>query len=613
MNLGIMAHVDAGKTTVTESILYHCGTTQQMGRVDHGNTVTDSMELEQKRGMTIRSSTVSFELNGMKINLIDTPGHMDFLAEVENSLRVLDGVILVISAREGVQSQTRRIFRQLRRMKLPVILFVNKIDRPGVEPEEVCRRIRETLTDRCLIMQEALAGKDCRVRSYGFDEEKLCEQILMRSETLMERYLENDRIRQEEYRGWLRFRIQKSSLYPVYFGAALKDVGVRELLDAVSLWFSCGGRVRREETTSAYVYKIEWDERHHKKAYLRVFSGSLRLREKERNCRLGELFTVGSLYCLSKGKEQPAVRVETDDIGILYDVECLRCGDFIGCSRPLKGDGNIAEPLLTVCIRPADPKKRSLLLSALQELMCENPSLALSIREGTGEIMLRLFGKLQIEILQNILEDKYHLEVLFNELSTVQKEKPAAPSSAGIREGDRGNPYYAGIVLQIEPLPPGSGIQYETRVSFGFIEKPFQNAVREGVEMGAAHVLEHELTDTRIVFTDADYDSVMGTPAAYRRLAPLVLKKALVKSGTRILKPYMRFDLTAPAACESEVLKALGRMKAEIAESVYAGSDIILSGGVEYEPARDFYAKLMSMTEGNGSFEMRLSEYREQR
>ena len=155
-------------------------------------------------------------------------------------------------------------------------------------------------------------------------------------------------------------------------------------------------------------------------------------------------------------------------------------------------------------------------------------------------------------------------------LSTVQKEKPAAPSSAGIREGDRGNPYYAGIVLQIEPLPPGSGIQYETRVSFGFIEKPFQNAVREGVEMGAAHVLEHELTDTRIVFTDADYDSVMGTPAAYRRLAPLVLKKALVKSGTRILKPYMRFDLTAPAACESEVLKALGRMKAEIAESVYA-------------------------------------------
>ena len=337
-------------------------------------------------------------------------------------------------------------------------------------------------------------------------------------------------------------------------------MGVRELLDAVSLWFSCGGRVRREETTSAYVYKIEWDERHHKKAYLRVFSGSLRLREKERNCRLGELFTVGSLYCLSKGKEQPAVRVETDDIGILYDVECLRCGDFIGCSRPLKGDGNIAEPLLTVCIRPADPKKRSLLLSALQELMCENPSLALSIREGTGEIMLRLFGK-----------------------------------------------------LQIEPLPPGSGIQYETRVSFGFIEKPFQNAVREGVEMGAAHVLEHELTDTRIVFTDADYDSVMGTPAAYRRLAPLVLKKALVKSGTRILKPYMRFDLTAPAACESEVLKALGRMKAEIAESVYAGSDIILSGGVEYEPARDFYAKLMSMTEGNGSFEMRLSEYREQR
>lgn len=128
----------------------------------------------------------------------------------------------------------------------------------------------------------------------------------------------------------LRFRILRSSLYPVYFGAALKDVGVRELLDAVSLWFSGGERGRREETTSAYVFKIEWDERHHKKAYLRVFSGSLRLREKELNCRLGELFTVGSLYCLSKGREQPAVRVKTDDIGILYDVECLRCGDFIG-------------------------------------------------------------------------------------------------------------------------------------------------------------------------------------------------------------------------------------------------------------------------------------------
>lgn len=606
-----MAHVDAGKTTVTEGILYHCGITRQMGRVDQGNTVTDSMELEQKRGMTIRSSTVSFELNGMKINLIDTPGHMDFLAEVENSLKVLDGVILVISAREGVQSQTRRIFRQLRRMKLPVILFVNKIDRPGVELEAICRRIGETLTDRCVIMQEALAGKECYVRSFDFEEELLCEQILMRSEALMERYLENDRIRHEEYLGWLRFRIQKSSLYPVYFGAALKDVGVRELLDAVSLWFSGREKTRRKDALSAYVYKIEWGERHHKKAYLRVFSGSLQLRTRQQNCRLGEMFTVGSLYCLAKGKEIPVSKVDADDIGILYDVECLRCGDFIGSCHPLKGDGRIAEPLLNVCVRPADPGKRSLLLSSLQELMCENPSLSLSIREETGEIMLRLFGGLQIEILQNILKEKYHVEVCFDELMTIQKEKAAAPCGAAIRLGDRGNPYPAGIELQIEPLPPGSGIQYETRVSFGFIEKPFQNAVREGVEIGAAHVLEHELTDTRIVFTNADYDSVMGTPAAYRRLAPLVLKKALIRSGTRILKPYMRFDLAAPAACEKEVQKALGRMKAEIAESVYAGSDIILSGGVEYERAKDFYAKLMSMTEGNGSFEMRLSEYRE--
>ena len=200
MNLGIMAHVDAGKTTLTESLLYYSGIVNIRGSVDKGTTITDSLELEQKRGMTIKASTVSFPVGDVKINLIDTPGHVDFIGEVERCLRALDGVILVISAREGVQPQTRILFRQLKKMRMPVLFFINKIDRPGADYEAVCAQIHSQLTKRLLFMQEVVKTpqQDYRIRDYGFDDSAYTDQILLSSEKLLNKYLEGETAGEEE-------------------------------------------------------------------------------------------------------------------------------------------------------------------------------------------------------------------------------------------------------------------------------------------------------------------------------------------------------------------------------------------------------------------------------
>ena len=280
MNLGILAHVDAGKTTLTESLLYHSGIIKSRGSVDRGTTITDSLELEQKRGMTIKASTVSFPIGDVKINLIDTPGHVDFIGEVERSLRALDGVVLVISAREGVQPQTRILFHQLKKMKMPVILFINKTDRVGADYEAVLAQIRTQLSTRIIQMQEVkrTPQQDYTIREYDWADTVYTEQIIMCSEKLLEKYLDGGKVEAEELEACLRFRVGKGRQYPVYAGSALKDLGIEQLMRGIVRWLP----VRKPESSrlSAYIYKVEHDECGHKKVFFRVFSGTISQKDR---------------------------------------------------------------------------------------------------------------------------------------------------------------------------------------------------------------------------------------------------------------------------------------------------------------------------------------------
>lgn len=612
LNIGIMAHVDAGKTTVTEGLLFHSGTKDSMGNVDNGTTTTDSMELEKQRGMTIRSATVSFMIGETKINLIDTPGHMDFIAEVERVLSVLDGIILVISAKEGVQPQTRAIFNKIRQMKIPAIFFINKIDRMGVNPEEVYEQIRTQLTGNFLLMQKVIYdytanGSSFHISEKSYRDPVFTEQIIELSEKLLEKYMNNDRIEQSDYENVIQRRNRYGKLYPVYHGAALKDIGIKELMEAAGKWFV--PREDKNEGLSAYIYKVLFDEHSHKLFYIRVFSGQLFVRMRTTIEKNNRKIIIRNLFGLENGKLVPKAFVDDGDVAVIMDAEELKCGDWIGVKTRLNVFSQ-TEPLLKVGIRPTVAAKRRELLEALQILTMEDPYLSLNLEEETEEIQLKLFGNLQKEILQLLLKERFNLNTEFDSITTVKKDKPLSNITCIIPMQGPGNLLHAGVGLTLEPLEEGSGFQYETKVSFGDLTRSFQNAVREGVERGIGKGLYGEVVDTRATFMYSDYDSVASTPSDFRKLAEKVVYQALKEIGTMTMEPVMRYTLTAPQGYEKKVIAELVRMKAAMEETEYTQTEMVIKGEVTLDACKDFAAHLFTITEGRGIFETVFWKYR---
>ena len=612
LNIGIMAHVDAGKTTVTEGFLFHSGLKKAMGNVDNGTTTTDSMRLEKERGMTIRSATVSFMIGETKVNLIDTPGHMDFIAEVERSLAVLDGVILVISAKEGVQPQTRAIFYKIQQMKIPAIFFINKIDRMGVNLEEVYQQIKIQLTDRYLLMQKvtydntAIKQNFC-IYNRTFDDTDYCEHLTELSDKLLERYMNDDEITAADYENEIRWGIINSILYPVYHGTALQDCGITELMQAVEQWFMPGTKEGKE--LSAYIYKVICDEYNHKHLYIRIFSGSMQVRMRTYAEKSNHEMIIRNLFGLENGRLLPKQTVAKGDVAVIMDVEELKCGDWIGTKTKLHIPSQ-TEPLLKVGVKPIPPANRRELLEALQILAMEDPYLDLHINEETEEIQLKLFGKLQREILQTLLQERFQLHTEFDRVSTVKKDKPLDKVTCIVPINGPGNLLQAGVGLILEPLDEGSGYQYKTKVSYGDLTKSFQNGVREGVEKGIRNGINGEVVDTRVTFMYSDYSSVTSTPADFRKLAEKVVYQALKEIGTMTMEPVMSYKLTAPQGYEKKIITQLVKMNAVIEETSYTQTEMILRGKVTLDACKDFSAQLLTMTEGRGMFETHFWQYR---
>lgn len=611
INLGILAHVDAGKTTVTEGLLVHSGVKRRMGRVDAGTTTTDSMALERQRGMTIRAATVSFQWRETKINLIDTPGHMDFIAEVERSLAVLDGVILVVSAREGVQPQTRVIFEHLRAMRIPCILFINKIDRVGVSLEAVYAELRERLTPRILPMQHAVNPGAREASVHALPAAEILEAIVEEDDALLRAYLDGEAISPEAAQQSLRRQNQAGLLHPVYLGAALHDIGIAALLDAVVALFAPEEAPPLEAPLSAYIYKVEWDQHDHKWAYLRVFAGALHIREKVAHVGHEAPVYVRGLLCPQKGSYAPSGAICAGDIGVLLDAPHVRCGDFLGMETDLPMGARPSQPLLAVGVAPGPSTGRPALLNALGRLVEEDPNLHLAIHPQTEEITLRLYGVLQREIIEALLIERFGIHAVFSPLKTLYKEQPAIPTAADIPIFCPDNHLQAGIALLLEPLPTGEGIVYETRVSFGDLEKSFQNAVAEGVHTGLLEGLGEEIIDTKAIFTGMGYSSVTSTPSDYRRLAPLVVQKALRAVPLRRLEPWVSFTLCAPLSHQRKVLTAINRLRAVMDNVVHGLSDFTIYGEAPLDTTKEFHAELLSLTQGQGLFDARFLEYRE--
>ncbi|MGQ7409615.1 tetracycline resistance ribosomal protection mosaic protein Tet(O/W/32/O) [Streptococcus suis] len=598
INLGILAHVDAGKTTLTESLLYTSGAIAEPGSVDKGTTRTDTMNLERQRGITIQTAVTSFQWEDVKVNIIDTPGHMDFLAEVYRSLAVLDGAILVISAKDGVQAQTRILFHALRKMNIPTVIFINKIDQAGVDLQSVVQSVRDKLSADIIIKQTVSLSPEI-VLEENTDIEAW-DAVIENNDKLLEKYIAGEPISREKLVREEQRRVQDASLFPVYYGSAKKGLGIQPLMDAVTGLFQPIGE-QGSAALCGSVFKVEYTDCGQRRVYLRLYSGTLRLRDTVALAGREKL-KITEMRIPSKGE---IVRTDTaypGEIVILAD-DTLKLNDILGNEKLLPHKTRIDNPmpLLRTTVEPQKPEQREALLNALAEIADTDPLLHFDIDTVTHEIMLSFLGKVQLEVICSLLEEKYHVEVEIKEPTVIYMERPLRKAEYTIHIEVPPNPFWASVGLSIEPLPIGSGVQYESRVSLGYLNQSFQNAVMEGVLYGCEQGLYGwKVTDCKICFEYGLYYSPVSTPADFRLLSPIVLEQALKKAGTELLEPYLHFEIYAPQEYLSRAYHDAPRYCADIVSTQIKNDEVILKGEIPARCIQEYRNDLTYFTNGQG-------------
>ncbi len=617
INIGIVAHVDAGKTSLTERILFDAHVIDKVGRVDQGNTQTDSMELEKQRGITIKASVVSFYINGIKLNLIDTPGHADFIAEVERSLSVLDGVILVISAVEGVQAQTKVLMSVLKKLAIPTILFVNKIDRTGAQSDSIIRNIQEKLTPNVISLYqvEQVGSKQAYVVENRFDwatDASFLEQCIELAaatghEELLESYASGENVTEDQVRAVLINQAWKASLHPVYFGSAVTGVGVSELLSGVTEWVPVNQSSKRT-ALSGVVFKIEKESSGERIVYVRLFSGTLRVREQVSVQRDNKKDAFVSFTCKAKklhafisGKSVIADEIQPGDFGKVWGWKKARIGDVVGeRSRQMK-QVHFAAPQMETRVEVTDKGKTRQLYQALLDLADEDPLIEVMKDDLHQEIYVRIFGEVQKEVIEFTLKEHYGVDVRFSESTVVCMEKPGGIGHALDVMGAADNPFYATVGFHVESGLPGSGVQYRLEVELGSLPLSFHKAIKETVyDTLKQGLYGWEVTDIAVALTHAGYSSPVTTAGDFRKLVPLVLMDALAQAGTDVYEPIHQFELTVPADAMSKTMFHLSGISAIVNESALRKGNCIIKGTLPVAAADRFRASLHSFAQGEG-------------
>ena len=581
INIGILAHVDAGKTTLTESLLYASGTISEPGSVEKGTTRTDTMFLERQRGITIQTAVTSFQWHRCKVNIVDTPGHMDFLAEVYRSLAVLDGAILVLSAKDGVQAQTRVLFHALRKLNIPTIIFINKIDQVGIDLESVYQSVRDKLSADIIIKQTVSLSSKITLTENTSAE--VWDSVIENNDELLAKYIAGESISQKELAQEEQRRVQDASLLPVYHGSAKNGLGIQRLMDAVIGLFQS----TKEQGSAALcgrVFKVEYTDCGQRLVYLRLYSGTLRLRDTVALAGREKL-KITEMRIPSKGE---IVRTDTAHKGeiVILPSDSLRLNDILGDKTQLPREmwSDVPFPMLRTTITPKTAEQRDRLLDALTQIADTDPLLHYEVDSTTHEIILSFLGRMQLEVVSALLTEKYKIETAVKEPTVIYLERPLKVASHTIHIEVPPNPFWASIGLSVTPLPLGSGVKYESRVSLGYLNQSFQNAVMDGIRYGLGQGLcGWNVTDCKICFEYGLYYSPVSTPADFRSLAPIVLEQALKKSGTQLLEPYLSFTLYAPREYLSRAYHDAPKYCATIETAQIKKDEVVFTGEI---PAR---------------------------
>jgi ribosomal protection tetracycline resistance protein len=593
LNIGIIAHVDAGKTTLTENILYLGGAISKTGRVDKGDTTTDSMAVERRRGISVRAAAASFEAGSIVYNIIDTPGHVDFVAEVERSLAVLDGVVLVISAVEGLQSQTRILMDTIREFGIPAVIFINKIDRKGADAVGIARQAGEYMGGRYVLTGRVTDSQ----KLFLFPEEEFMAQngeiLCSHDEGLLAMFVENKPISSELFYEKLYNYTRLGEIYPIFFGSALYGVGCAELFQALPV-FLLAKEHDCNTPLSGVVFKVDTSGAE-RLVYVRFYKGSLKLREMV--AYNGKEEKITRLSKLEGSKVVKCSMLEAGDIGIVY-LKGLRVGDVLGETPPNIRKVSFARPTLNVEVMAGQPEQKRVLYEALVQLADEDPLLNLF---SGNKLNLRLFGEVQKEILAELIQERCGIDVVFSETRTIYMETPSIKASIVAPIYRNRTPFAAGVGFSINPLNRGNGLKYIPKVSLGNLTKPFQNAVEEAVYETCKHgIFGWEITDCEIVFDYSDYDSPCSTPSDFRDIVPPVLMEAFAQSEMILLEPYLEYDLRIAAGAVSKALYDLSAMGAKIDDINPIGEMVRFTGTIPADACKSYGTKVSSYTEGLG-------------
>jgi ribosomal protection tetracycline resistance protein len=636
LNLGILAHVDAGKTTLSERLLYTAGAIDHVGSVDAGTTQTDSLELERERGITIRSAVASFLVGDLAVNLVDTPGHPDFIAEVERVLGVLDGAILVVSAVEGVQPQTPLLFRALQRLHVPTLLFVNKVDRTGADPDAVVAAMARRLSPGVVPMAAVRdpGSRLAAVIPYAAADEahrtRLTEVLAEHDEAILRDYVDGAAgLSYPRLRSALGDQTRRGWVHPVFFGSAAMGIGVDTLLAGVDELLS-GLERDPDADVSGRVFKIERTASGERVAYVRLFGGTLRPRQRVR-VGGGEDAKPTSIKVFAPAGAPRRDTLAAGEMATVRGLGAVRVGDAIGEPPPdTLATARFPRPALEAVVYPLRPDEAGSLRAALAQLAEQDPLIDVRQDDHRHEIAVSLYGEVQKEVIQATLERDYGIAAEFRETTTVCIERPAGVGEAeevirakthtnitGRSSPLSTNPFKATLALRIEPASFGSGVAFRAEVEARFVPlylfktadafvSQMEAFVHEALEEGPAG---WQVTDCRVTMTDCGYVSPESSTGDFRRLTQLVLATALDRAGTWVCEPLADLRLEMPSVTAPGVLAALGRLGGRVTGQFSANGVSHAGAVLPVARLRSLQHQLPGLSMGEGILEARPDGY----
>lgn len=667
-NVGIIAHIDSGKTTTTERILFYTGRTYKLGDIDEGTTQMDWMPQERERGITIVSAATTTFWKDVRINIIDTPGHVDFTAEVERSLRVLDGGVIVFDAEEGVQSQSETVWRQADKYKVPRICFINKMDKLGANFEGTVEEIKERLGANPVIMVYPV-GKEQEFRGvvdlltlktliwdqdptgvkYSVLDEvpeelkkkvqkeraKLIEKIAECDDSLLEKYLHNKDISPEEFKAALRRAVIAYKLIPVYCGSSLRNKGVQPILDAIVDYLPSpsdlqeikginpetekeeGRKLTPDEKFSALAFKIQLDPHVGKITYTRIYSGVLQSGSYVYNVTRNNKERVSRLLLMHANQREEIDKAFAGEIVVLVGPKDTKTGDTLADQADpiLLEKITFPEPVISLAIEPKTKADQEKLSYALQRLSEEDPTFKVKINHETGQTIMSGMGELHLEILVDRMKREMGMNANVGKPQVAYKEtitKQADAEGKYIKQtGGRGQ--YGHCFITIEPLGRGEGFKFVNKIRGGAIPNEFIPSVEKGVieALDKGVLLGYPLTDLKVTLYDGTYHDVDSSDIAFKIAGSMALQEATKRAGLTLIEPIMKLEVTVPEEYMGVVIGDISSKRGKILGTEKRGKSTVIKAYAPLAELSGYVTVLRSLTEGRGVPYMEPSHYEE--